>query len=90
MLAFLLNFILLIIFVAFVIVCVTAYRIYRSFHNIKRKFTSGNGKRQTKQQWSGGQTTDDEAIIDRRSHDEANRKITSKSEDEYVDYEEEK
>ena len=90
MLAFLLNFILLIIFVAFVIVCVTAYRIYRSFHNIKRKFTSGNGQRQTKQQWSGGQTTDDEVIIDRRSPDEANRKIFSKSEGEYVDFEEEK
>ena len=51
MLAFLLNFILIIVFVAFVIVCVTAYRIYRSFHNIKRKFTAGNGQRQTKQQY---------------------------------------
>lgn len=90
MLAFLLNLILLIIFVAFIIVCVTAFRIYRSLHNIKRKFTSGTGQRQAKQQWNGGQTTDDEVIIDRRSPDEANRKIFSKGEGEYVDYEEEK
>ena len=40
MIAFLLNFILIIIFVAFIVVCVVAYRIYRSFHNIKKKFTS--------------------------------------------------
>ena len=90
MIAFLLNFILIIIFVAFVIVCVTAYRIYRSFHNMKRKFTSDFGKNKAGEQWAGGQTSEDEVIIDRRSPDEAKRKIFSKNEGEYVDFEEEK
>ncbi len=90
MIAFLLNFILIIIFVAFVIVCVTAYRIYRSFHNMKRKFTSGFGKNKAGGQWAGGQKSEDEVIIDRRSPDEAKRKIFSKNEGEYVDFEEEK
>ncbi len=95
MIAFLLNFILVIVFVAFIVVCVTAYRIYRSFHNIKRKFTSGfkhaqetadSGRRHdSRRAWTG-----DEVIIDRRSPDEAKRKIFSKNEGEYVDFEEEK
>lgn len=89
MIAFLLNFILIIIFVAFVIVCVTAYRIYRSFHNIKRKFAPGFGKTESGKRRSGGQASNDEVIIDSRTPDEANRKIFSKSEGEYVDFEEE-
>lgn len=93
MIAFLLNFILIIIFVAFIVVCVTAYRIYRSFHNIKKKFSSGFKTNAGSQDntWQGGGSSswnDDETIIDRRSPDEANRKIFSKNEGEYVDFEE--
>lgn len=95
MIAFLLNFILIIIFVAFIVVCVVAYRIYRSFHNIKKKFTSGfktNADRQDNTWQNSGSSSwnNDETIIDRRSPDEANRKIFSKNEGEYIDFEEEK
>lgn len=95
MIAFLLNFILIIIFVAFIVVCVVAYRIYRSFHNIKKKFTSGfkTNANQAGSSWHGTGSSswnNDETIIDRRSPDEANRKIFSKNEGEYVDFEEEK
>lgn len=90
MFAFLINLILLIIFVAFVIVCVTAFRIYRSLHNIKRKFNSASGRNGSSRQRYGGRTDDDEVIIDRRTPDEANRKIFSKNEGEYVDFEEKK
>ena len=95
MIAFLQNFILVIIFVAFIVVCVAAYRIYRSYHNIKRKFTSGfkSDKETTSNAWHDGQGQawdNGEVIIDRRSPDEAKRKIFSKNEGEYVDFEEEK
>lgn len=90
MFAFLINLILLIIFVAFIIVCVTAFRIYRSLHNIKRKFNSASGRNGSSRQQYGGRTDDDEVIIDRRTPDEANRKIFSKNEGEYVDFEEKK
>lgn len=90
MFAFLINFILLIVFAAFVIVCVTAFRIYRSLHNIKRKFTSASGRNDADRRQYGDTAADDEVIIDSRTPDEANRKIFSKSEGEYVDFEEEK
>ena len=95
MIAFLLNFILVIVFVAFIVVCVTAFRIYRSFHNIKRKFTSGfkSGGETAGGAWqntSNNAWNGDEVIIDRRSPNEAKRKIFSKNEGEYVDFEEEK
>ena len=34
----LLNFVLIIIFVCFIIVCVVAYRVYRSFRDVAKKF----------------------------------------------------
>lgn len=93
MIAALLNFLFIILLGIFIVVGVVAYKIYRTFHSVKKQFkgfrgqNNGNGQgRQQYRQTSG----DDEIIIDRRTPDEMNRKIFSKNEGEYVDYEEEK
>lgn len=93
MIAALLNFLFIILLGIFIVVGVVAYKIYRTFHSVKKQFKgfrgqyNGNGQdRQQYRQTSG----DDEIIIDRRTPDEMNRKIFSKNEGEYVDYEEEK
>lgn len=93
MIAALLNFLFIILLGIFIVVGVVAYKIYRTFHCVKKQFKgfrgqdNGNGQdRQQYRQTSG----DDEIIIDRRTPDEMNRKIFSKNEGEYVDYEEEK
>ncbi len=93
MIAALLNFLFIILLGIFIVVGVVAYKIYRTFHSVKKQFKgfrgqdNGNGQdRQQYRQASG----DDEIIIDRRTPDEMNRKIFSKNEGEYVDYEEEK
>lgn len=93
MIAALLNFLFIILLGIFIVVGVVAYKIYSTFHSVKKQFKgfrgqdNGNGQdRQQYRQTSG----DDEIIIDRRTPDEMNRKIFSKNEGEYVDYEEEK
>ena len=98
MIAALLNFLFIILLGIFIVVGVVAYKIYRTFHSVKKQFKGfrchGNG--QDRQQYGQGrqqyrQTSgDDEIILDRRTPDEMNRKIFSKNEGEYVDYEEEK
>lgn len=93
MIAALLNFLFIILLGIFIVVGVVAYKIYRTFHSVKKQFKGfrgqDNGNRQDRQQYR--QTSgDDEIIIDRRTPDEMNRKIFSKNEGEYVDYEEEK
>ena len=93
MIAALLNFLFIILLGIFIVVGVVAYKIYRTFHSVKKQFKgfrgqdNGNGQdRQQYRQTSG----EDEIIIDWRTPDEMNRKIFSKNEGEYVDYEEEK
>lgn len=87
MIAALLNFLFIILLGIFIVVGVVAYKIYRTFHSVKKQFKGFRGQdRQQYRQTSG----DDEIIIDRRTPDEMNRKIFSKNEGEYVDYEEEK
>lgn len=93
MIAALLNLLFIILLGIFIVVGVVAYKIYRTFHSVKKQFKgfrgqdNGNGQdRQQYRQTSG----DDEIIIDQRTPDEMNRKIFSKNEGEYVDYEEEK
>lgn len=94
MIAALLNFLFIILLGIFIVVGVVAYKIYRTFHSVKKQFKgfrgqdngNGQGRQQQYRQTSG----DDEIIIDRRTPDEMNRKIFSKNEGEYVDYEEEK
>lgn len=93
MIAALLNFLFIILLGIFIIVGVVAYKIYRTFHSVKKQFKGfggqDNGNGRGRQQY-GQAANDDEIIIDRRSPDEMNRKIFSKNEGEYVDYEEEK
>ncbi|CCY81829.1 putative uncharacterized protein [Prevotella sp. CAG:1185] len=93
MIAALLNFIFLILLAVFIVVGIVAYKIYRTVHSVKKQFNSFKGKdndRATERQQYSRTSTEEEIIIDRRTPDEMNRKIFSKSEGEYVDYEEEK
>ncbi len=94
MIAAILNFLFIILLGIFVIVGVVAYKIYRTFHSVKKQFKGfgdqGNSNGRRRQQQYGHTATDDEIIIDRRTPDEMNRKIFSKNEGEYVDFEEEK
>lgn len=107
MIAALLNFLFIILLGIFIVVGVVAYKIYRTFHSVKKQFKGfrgqDNGNGQDRQQYGQGRqqyrqgrqqyrqtSDDDEIIIDRRTPDEMNRKIFSKNEGEYVDYEEEK
>lgn len=93
MIAALLNFLFIILLGIFIVVGVVAYKIYRTFHSVKKQFKGfrgqDNGNGQDRQQYRHT-SGDDEIIIDRRTPDEMNRKIFSKNEGEYVDYEEEK
>lgn len=93
MIAALLNFIFLILLAVFIVVGIVAYKIYRTVHSVKKQFNNfknkDNDKTTERQQYSRT-STEEEIIIDRRTPDEMNRKIFSKSEGEYVDYEEEK
>lgn len=93
MIAALLNFLFLILLAIFIVVGIVAYKIYRTVHSVKKQFNSFKGKEDKntagRQQYSRT-SMEDEIIIDRRTPDEMNRKIFSKSEGEYVDYEEEK
>lgn len=93
MIAALLNFLFIILLGIFIVVGVVAYKIYRTFHSVKKQFKGfrgqDNGNGQGRQQY-GHTSGDDEIIIDRRTPDEMKRKIFSKNEGEYVDYEEEK
>ena len=87
----LLNFILVVIFVAFIVVCVVAFRIVRSFRSMAKRFSGFKDVTGSGGHRSGSQKDyDGEVVIDRRSPDEANRKIFSKNEGEYVDFEEDK
>ena len=85
------SFILLIFFCVFVAVCVVAFRVYRSFRSMASKFNDfKSGSKRSSYSRGGQSAAADETIIDRRTPDEVNRKIFSKNEGEYVDFEEEK
>jgi len=79
------KFILLAVLVVFVMVCMTAFSIFRSFHNISKRhggFNQNGGQRRS--------AHESETVIDRRTDDKANRKIFADDEGEYVDFEEDK
>ena len=96
-----LHFILFVIIFAVVAVLVVAFTIYRRLHGMARKFQEQMGGFDTQQQSSNTRETAsdqyqrqqsqdcDEIIIDERSPEEAERKIFSKDEGEYVDFKEE-
>lgn len=92
MISAILNFIFIIILGILIIAGVIAFRIYRSFHNVSKQFRSFRNNTKGSGPYRNGQGTygNRETIVDRRTPDEANRKIFSKSEGEYVDFEEEK
>lgn len=96
-----LHFILFVIIFVIVAILVIAFTIYRRLHGMARKFQEQMGGFDTRQQSSGARKTAsgqqqsrqsqdcDEIIIDERSPEEAERKIFSKDEGEYVDFKEE-
>ena len=85
------GFLIFLFFCAFIVVGIIAFNIYRSFRAVKQKFADfKNGTRRNGGYSNTTQSADDEVIIDRRSPDEAKRKIFSNNEGEYVDFEEEK
>lgn len=90
--AFLLNLIFLVFFGLFIAVCIAGWFVWHSIRNISDRLRGGDSRATGSRQ--GGRTyrnaPQDEVIIDRRTPDEANRKIFSEGEGEYVDFEEEK
>lgn len=75
----------------FIVIGVVAFNLYRSYRALRQKFNDfKNGTRRKQRYGHTASAAADEVIIDRRSPDEANRKIFSKSEGEYVDFEEER
>jgi len=90
--AFILNLILFFCIAVFIGICLTAWHVYASFRNMADRLKDGNRNTSSssQQRETGRRASDDEVIIDSRTPDEANRKIFSDSEGEYVDYVEEK
>lgn len=85
------GFLIFLLFGIFIVVGIIALNLYRSFRAVKQKFTDfKNGTNRKRRYEYTSASAEDEVIIDRRTPDEANRKIFSKSEGEYVDFEEEK
>lgn len=85
------GFLIFLLFCVFVAVGIIAFNLYRSYRALRQKFSDlKNGTRRRGRSYGGTATADDEIIIDRRTPDEANRKIFSKNEGEYIDFEEEK
>lgn len=79
---------LLFVFVIAFIVAVRLLRSFRSFSDIFKSFNGGMGNGNTRGR-SYKDSTKDDVIIDRRSPEEMKKKIFSKNEGEYVDFEEE-
>ncbi|MGN1376027.1 MAG: DUF4834 family protein [Prevotella sp.] len=84
MIGALLNLIFL-VFVFFVVIAiVVAYRIVKSFMDVKKTFFSKRNKG-----FYGNRAADkDDVVIDNRSPEDVKKKIFDKNEGEYVDFEE--
>ena len=83
-----LNFILLIFIAIVLIITLFAYRLYNQIHRAADNFRRQMNKQQHRSSHTHGEARDEETIIDRRTQQEANKKIFSKDEGEYVDYQE--
>lgn len=70
---------------AIFMVVVFVFRIFHSMGDIRKQFKNMSQQRPYRQ---GNNYDTDEAIIDQRSPEEANRKIIPKDEGEYVDFKE--
>ncbi len=85
------GFLIFLLFCVFVVVGIIAFNLYRSYRTLRQKFSDfKNGTRRRGRYTGSTAGAADEVIIDRRTPDEASRKIFSKNEGEYVDFEEEK
>lgn len=85
------KFILIVFFCIFIIAGLTAVRLLRSFRNFSDRFKAyqgrpGDSNRRNHSYHTG---TEEDTVIDRRSPEEMKKKIFSKNEGEYVDFEEE-
>lgn len=85
------KFILIVFICVFIIAVFAAARILSTFRNFSGRFknTRSNMGGSTRHRQTYTNATDKETVIDRRSPDKANKKIFSKNEGEYVDFEEE-
>lgn len=85
------GFLIFLLFCVFMVVGIIALNLYRSYRTLRQKLNDfKNGTRRRGRYTGSTAGTTDEVIIDRRTPDEAGRKIFSKNEGEYVDFEEEK
>lgn len=91
MIAVFFKLIFIILFSIFVIGCIMAVRLLRSFRNLSDRFkdfrNTADGPHNGGRGYSSGRGK--ETVVDRRSPEEAGKKIFSKTEGEYVDFEEE-
>ncbi|WP_301412197.1 DUF4834 family protein [Prevotella sp.] len=85
---FIFKFILMLFIALFLFILIFAFRILNLFRNGMNQFNKqngNNGERHGKHNSYG----DDEKVIDTRNPEDANKKIFTKDEGEYVDYTEE-
>ncbi|ETD16014.1 MULTISPECIES: DUF4834 family protein [Prevotellaceae] len=83
-----LNFILLVFIAIVLIIALFAYRLYSQIHQAADNFRRQMNKHHHHSSHTHSEAGDEETIIDRRTLQEANKKIFSKDEGEYVDYQE--
>lgn len=83
------KFIIIAILVVILLGIIFIFGVFRSLSNIRKQFTNmGNNMNVHMHRRKGD--TDEEIVIDNRPRNEANRKIFSDDEGEYVEFEEEK
>ena len=85
---FIFKFILLLFIALFLFILVFAFRILNFFRNGINQFNKQNGNN-AGQHGRKNSYDDDEKVIDTRNPEDANKKIFTKDEGEYVDYTEE-
>ena len=85
---FIFKFILLLFIALFFFVVFFAFRILKIFRNGMNQFNNQSGTPQGRQR-KRNSYGDDEKVIDTRNPEDANKKIFTKDEGEYVDYTEE-
>ena len=85
MIGALLKLVFLVFLFCVIVVAIVAYRIVKSFWDIKKTFDS-----QTNRHFYGNRSDNDEdVVVDNRNQKAAKKKIFDKDEGEYVDFEEE-
>ena len=84
---FFLKFLLIMFLAAIAIVVMFAFRIFRSFNDVRKQFQNMGQQQQNHRTY--GKDDDQEVVIDQRTPEEAARKIIPKDEGEYVDFKEE-